>query len=426
MRHQAADVGGAACRPSSPRPRRNRNATRGWARPGAGAAAGPRLAAALTRVRAGPHPGPRSAPRAVAARSMTRAIGRGSASTTAREVAPRSPIQRLRPSAAWDVLRLRVAVEAPRVPRANSTGDATQPGGAAPADPVGASTHAVSGRRGYRPVNEPVRHEPTGLKADGPGDDSRGESRRQAARGARREGRGRERAPANLPADMERARRVAGSLHPSRRPEGLERSAARRGARGGGGAVALAAEEAAEPVAAAVAVAVPGEAEAEEAAPERLELVGGDLAVVHQAGELAQRAVRRQLVELVLGDDAVGEEVLQLLAIGLGLLAGLLPSLLAGGALRGDGVEDGRLLGLRDRALGDEPVEDVREDGVLTRAWRPGSGDGVGVAAAGADDLGGSRAAGRREDRARARDEQDEGEGRDEGGSCSASRVGLR
>ena len=69
---------------------------------------------------------------------------------------------------------------------------------------------------------------------------------------------------------------------------------------------------------------------AHEPTAEGLELVGGDLAVVHQAGHLAQRAVRGQLVELLLGDDAVREEALELLAVGLRLLPGGLAGLLAG------------------------------------------------------------------------------------------------
>ena len=44
--------------------------------------------------------------------------------------------------------------------------------------------------------------------------------------------------------------------------------------------------------------------------PESLELVGGDLAVVHEVGHRPERAVRGQLVELLLRDDAVSEEPL--------------------------------------------------------------------------------------------------------------------
>ena len=60
---------------------------------------------------------------------------------------------------------------------------------------------------------------------------------------------------------------------------------------------------------------------AEQAAAEAAELVGRDLAVVHDAGELAERAVRGELVELLLGDHAVGEERPELLALRLGGLA---------------------------------------------------------------------------------------------------------
>ena len=86
-------------------------------------------------------------------------------------------------------------------------------------------------------------------------------------------------------------------------------------------------------------------------AAECLELVGRDLAVVHQAGHLPQPAVGGQLVELRLGDDAVREEALELLAIRLGLLPGGLASLLASLApdrpLRLDRIEDRRLLARR-------------------------------------------------------------------------------
>ena len=143
---------------------------------------------------------------------------------------------------------------------------------------------------------------------------------------------------------------------------------------------------AAEPVAVAAAREDPAAREdAAKAAAEAPELIGGDLAVVHEPGERPELAVRGKLVELVLGDHAIGEEVPDLLAVALAFSMAALRSSIAPSA-RPRERRDRRLLGPGDGPLGDEVVEHpgqevVPELGLDVGARRRA---GVGVGAAGA------------------------------------------
>ena len=103
------------------------------------------------------------------------------------------------------------------------------------------------------------------------------------------------------------------------------------------------------------------------------ELVGRDLAVIHQRGGGAEPAVGRELVELLLGDDAVLRN----------------PGAARGPASRAscravalgrDRVLDGGLLGRGDGPVGDEIVQDVRQEAVLRVGVTVVPAEGVGVA----------------------------------------------
>ena len=118
------------------------------------------------------------------------------------------------------------------------------------------------------------------------------------------------------------------------------------------------------------------------ATPKAAELVDRDLAVRHQRGELAERAVGRELVQLGLGDHAVGEE-----APSLELLALAWPPCGQPCAPRArrERRPGSPLLRRGDRALGDEAVEDLesgtsRPTGLVVGRGRRGR---RGVAAAG-------------------------------------------